>query len=128
MDIKHLLKDHAYQNIPLTYDEAYSLGLYVLQGCGGDKLAQIQSIAVLCALHTKATYSWTLDASMETSHCGHRLPKTASEQIAGVCAAVFDQDIAQSEFGFLKPDVPYAMDNCGMGGDIIDNHKYYGQT
>lgn len=117
MDIKHLLKDHAYQNIPLAYDEAYALGQYVLQGCNGDSLAQIQSIAVLCALHTKATYSWVGDTAIEANH-GHRLPKTASEQIAGVCAAIFDQDIAQSEFGFLKPDVPYAMDNCGMGGDL----------
>lgn len=117
MDVKHLLKDHAYQNIPLTFDEAYALGLYVLEGCKGDTLAQIQSIAVLCALHTKSTYKWTSDETSARHH-GHRLPKTASEQIAGICAAIFDQDIAQSEFGFLKPNVPYAMDNCGMGGDL----------
>ncbi len=117
MDVKHLLKDHAYQNIPLAYEEAYALGEYVLQGCRGDKLAQIQSIAVLCALHTRSTYSWKRDTAVEVNH-EHRLPATAAEQIAGICAAIFDHDIAQSKFGFLKPDIPYAMDNCGMGGDL----------
>ncbi len=118
MDIKHLLKDHAYQNIPLTYEEAYELGLYALEGCSGNKLAQIQSIAVLCALHTISTYSWTRHTASGGNH-GHRLPETAAEQIAGVCAAIFDHDIAQSTSSFLKPNVPYAMDNCGMGGDLV---------
>lgn len=123
MDIKHVLKDHAYQNIPLTYEEAYDLGRYVLKGCRAEKgneeggLAQIQSIAALCALHTRATYSWTHDSVMERNH-GHRLPKSAAEQIAGLCAAIFEHDIGESEFGFLEPNVPYAMDNCGMGGDL----------
>jgi anthranilate phosphoribosyltransferase len=35
-----------------------------------------------------------------------------------VCAAVFELDIASSELGFLNPDVPYAIDNAGMGGDL----------
>lgn len=118
MEIKHFLKDHAYQNIPLTYEEAYSLGCYVLEGCAGNALAQIQSIAVLSALHTKATYAWRWHKTTERHH-GHRLPKTAAEQIAGICAAVFQHDIAVSASGFLEPNVPYAMDNCGMGGDLI---------
>ena len=118
MEIKHFLKDHAYQNVPLTFDEAYSLGLYTLKGCAGNQLAQIQSIAVLSALHTRATYTWKWDRIGELQH-GHRLPESAAEQIAGVCAAVFERDIAASEFGFLEPNVPYALDNCGMGGDLI---------
>lgn len=122
IDVKHFLKGHAYQNIPLSYEEAYALGMYALKGCKNDdkdgKLAQIQSIAVLCALHTRATYLWTQGEADEEHH-GHYLPKTAAEQIAGLCAAVFNHDIAKSEFGFLKPDVPYAMDNCGMGGDLL---------
>ncbi len=118
MEIKHFLKDHAYQNIPLTFDEAYSLGLYALEGCAGNQLAQIQSIAILSALHTRSTYAWQWSEVAERHH-GHRLPQSAAEQIAGVCAAVFQNDIAVSEFGFLEPKVPYAMDNCGMGGDLI---------
>jgi len=118
MDVKHLLKNHAYQNIPLNYGEAYNLGLYVLQGCNGDELAQKQSIAVLCALHTKATYAWEWDERQEKVH-GHRLPKNAAEQIAGICAAIFEHDIAKSEFGFINPNVLYAMCSCGMGGDIF---------
>ncbi len=118
MDAKHFLKDHAYQNIPLTYDEAYSLGLSVLEGCVGNALAQVQSIAVLSALLTKATHAWHWDGASERHH-GHRLPETAAEQIAGICAAVFQHDIAVSESGFLEPNVSYAMDNCGMGGDLI---------
>lgn len=118
MEIKHLLKDHAYQNIPLNYDEAYALGQYVLHGCSGDQLAQIQSVAALSALHTKATYRWQWDERIEYYH-GHRLPCSAAEQIAGICAAIFHEDIAKADFGFLRPDVPYVMDNCGMGGDLI---------
>lgn len=118
METGHFLKDHAYQNIPLTFDEAYSLGLYALEGCAGNQLAQIQSIAILSALHTRSTYTWQWSEAAERHH-GHRLPKNAAEQIAGVCAAVFQNDIAVSQFGFLKPNVPYAMDNCGMGGDLI---------
>lgn len=118
MEIKHFLKDHAYQNIPLTFDEAYSLGVYALEGCAGDQLAQIQSIAALSALHTHSTYAWEWSEMVECHH-GHRLPRNAAEQIAGICAAVFQRDIAESQFGFLEPNVSYAMDNCGMGGDLI---------
>ncbi len=118
MEAKHFLKNHAYQNIPLTYEEAYDLGVYALVGCGGNALAQIQSIALLCALHNRATYLWQWDEKMEKVH-GHRLPQTAAEQIAGICAAVFERDIACSEFGFFVPDVDYVIDNCGMGGDLI---------
>jgi anthranilate phosphoribosyltransferase len=32
---------------------------------------------------------------------------------------VFENDIAKSRYGFLQPKVPYAIDNCGMGGDLI---------
>ncbi len=118
MEIKHFLKDHAYQNIPLNYEEAYSLGCYALKGCNGDSLAQIQSITALSALHTRATYNWGWEKETEHSH-GHRLPKNAAEQIAGVCAAIFMQDIARSKFGFIRPKIEYAMDNCGMGGDLV---------
>ena len=118
IDIKHVLKFHAYQNIPLNYEEAYELGVYTLEGCGGNELAQKQSIAALCALHTKATYAWRRTGRFEQFH-NHRLPKNAAEQIAGICAAIFDHDIATSTNGFLNPDVEYVMDNCGMGGDII---------
>ncbi|MFH1162180.1 MAG: hypothetical protein V1696_02805 [Candidatus Jorgensenbacteria bacterium] len=117
MDIKHILKDHAYQNIPLSFSEAYALGEYAIQGCFGDTLAQVQSIAALSALHTRATYAWRGTAA---DHEGHpdRLPVSAAEQIAGVCAAVFERDIARSQFGFSSPRVPFAIDNCGMGGDL----------
>jgi len=109
IDIKHCLKDHAYQNIPLNFEEAYSLGVWMLEGCQGNNLAQIQSVAALCALHTKATYSWCWDKQIRTAH-EHKLPETAAEQIAGICAAIFEHDIAVSEFGFLQPDVLYAME------------------
>ncbi len=118
IDVKHLLKNHAYQNIPLTYEEAYKLGLYALKGCGGDEMAQKQSIAVLCALHTKATYTWIKTDYEERLH-EHELPSNAAEQIAGICSAIFEHDIATSANGFVNPNVEYVMDNCGMGGDLI---------
>jgi anthranilate phosphoribosyltransferase len=118
VDVKHLVKDHSSQNIPLTFEEAFSLGVYMLQGCHGDSLAQVQSVAVLTALHNKATYLWRWNKKQEKIH-GHRLPKSSAEQIAGICAAVFEHDIAVSEFGFLNPQVGFAINNCGMGGDLI---------
>lgn len=116
-NMKHLVKYHAYQNIPLNFEEAYALGTYALEGCRGNPLAQIQSTIALSSLHNKATYAWRPDG-ISGGHCGHRLPANAAEQIAGVCAAVFEHDIALSEFGFLNPKVPYAIDNSGMGGDL----------
>lgn len=117
MEIKHFLKNHAYQNIPLTYEEAYSLGLYVLEGCDGNQMAQLQSIVVLAALHNRAAYAWQWSETAERHH-DHCLPKTGAEQIAGICAAVFQRDIAISMFKFLEPLILCAMDNCGMGGDL----------
>lgn len=118
-NIKHLLKDHAYVNIPLNFEEAYELGVYAVESCkNGNALAQIQSISVLCALHTKTTYGYKKRDRDERKH-KHRLPMDASEQIAGLCAAIFKEDIARSQSRFLKPKIPYAIDNCGMGGDRI---------
>lgn len=118
---KHLMKHHASQDIPLAYDEAFALGRYALEGCEGNNLALIQSIALLCALHNEATYRWRRDEQddrVEQRH-GHELPEDAAQQIAGIVAAIFECDIGKSEFGFLEPEVPLVMDNCGMGGDLV---------
>jgi anthranilate phosphoribosyltransferase len=118
INIKHLMKGHAAQNIPLTFDEGFALGKYALEGCKGDPLAQIQSIALLSALHNKALYGWQKRPGDKKIH-GHNLPDSAADQIAGICAAVFEFDVETSHFGFVNPDVKYVMDNCGMGGDLI---------
>lgn len=127
---KHYQKYHAARNIPLNYEEAYELGKFALYGCGVPctdedindnqkrRRAQFQSIALLTALHNQALYSWEKNKLDESVH-DHRLPNNAAEQIAGICAAVFKHDIGTSEFGFVNLDVDVAMDNCGMGGDII---------
>lgn len=117
LDVKHVMKYHAAQNIPLTFDEAYALGEITMSGCKGESQDQVQSIAILCALHNKAVYSWELNQKDADNHPGE-LPKSAAEQIAGICAAIFQHDIGSSEYGFLNPRVPYVMDNCGMGGDL----------
>jgi hypothetical protein len=75
--IKHVLKEHAYRNIPLSFDEGYNLGLLAIEGCQGNGLAMIQSVAALSALHTKATYGWTLGD--ESRYHEGNLPKNASE-------------------------------------------------
>lgn len=105
MEIKSILKDYAYQNLPLPYDLAYELGTAAVAACrdGADPLLRVQTIVALSALHNRAVYA----------------APGAAEQIAGVCAAIFQDDIAKSEFGFAQPMVPYAMDNCGMGGDLF---------
>lgn len=122
---QHLLKAHAYQDIPLNFEEAYALGKYALEGCPisdnlteEQRIALVQSTAALTGLHHRALYMWHRNESDQKRH-PHRLPENAAEQIAGVCAAVFDEDISKSEFGFLNPGVSYAMDNCGMGGDMV---------
>lgn len=113
--IKAILKNHSSQNIPLNFEDAYALGEYAMLGCTIDdnQLAQIQSTVVMTALHNMATYRW------QNSEGNKKLPQNAAEQIAGVCAAIFEKDIALSPLGFLRPNVPYAMDNCGMGGDVV---------
>ncbi len=113
VNIKDILKQNAYRNIPLGYDDAYELGCVAVEACveGAEPLIRIQTIIALSALHNKATYSYVGD--------GISTPKNAAEQIAGICAAVFNEDIAKSKFGFAKPNVSLAMDNCGMGGDLI---------
>ena len=103
IDIKHLAKYHASRNIPLNYEEAYELGVYALKGCDGDQLAQIQSIALFTALHNKALYSWRWSLAEANIH-PNRLPSNSAEQIAGICAAIFQNDIGKSEFGFVKPN------------------------
>jgi len=131
IDAKRFMKYHVSPGIPLTFDEAYQLGQFAIESCRVadiDSLSkevqeeiqtsQIQSIALLCALHNQAVYSWEWNKESASLHQGE-LPKDASEQIAGVCAAVFQEDIAKSEFGFLNPNIPCAMDNCGMGGDLV---------
>ncbi len=128
-EIKHLHTHHATQDIPINFEEAYVLGQYTLEGCPlsdeltiGQCKALLRSTATLTALHHRALYLRHTNGVEQKCHqqrFGHRLPENAAEQIAGICAAVFDEDIAKSEFGFLEPKVPYAMDNCGMGGDLI---------
>lgn len=119
-DIKHFLKHHAYPNIPLNFEEAFELGVLALQGCGGNAMALLQSVTALSALHTRATYAWQkTDFSPQEEGFSH-LPQNAAEQVAGVCAAILECDIAKSEFGFLHPQgVPYVVDSCGMGGDLL---------
>ncbi|HJX06364.1 MAG TPA: hypothetical protein VJ461_06665, partial [Candidatus Nanoarchaeia archaeon] len=34
-------------------------------------------------------------------------------------AAIFDYDIRNSKNSYLNPNVEYALDNCGMGGDLL---------
>lgn len=158
--VKHLLKNHAYLNLPLNFDESYLLGVYALlphitklrdfrlfpqidikdgeekgilsvisdfptkkmKNRAKDVLVEKQALALMCSLHTKATYfakPSMRDREFHLAEYEHCLPEDASEQIAGISAAIFDYDIACSVNGFLSPKVNYAIDNCGMGGDML---------
>jgi anthranilate phosphoribosyltransferase len=110
---KRILKDRIYQNIPLGYDDAYELGALTVAACrdDADPALRFQTIAALTAMHNKATYAHAGD--------GKETPKSAADQIAGICAAVFMEDIAKSESGFIRPNTNFVMDNCGMGGDLV---------
>lgn len=134
INIKHILKDHAYQGIPLNYNEAYELGLFILMCCreildrGWKNLTEWeakertrisnQAVNALSNLHHRTNYQWKWNERDIRIH-KHELPQSAVEQIAGLCAAIFEHDIAKSRYGFLQPRVPYTIDNCGMGGDLI---------
>jgi len=116
---KVVFKTRSNLNQALEFERAYVLGAYALfpfheelSDLFADKKKSLlerkesaskRSLAALCALHNRATYK-------------HEM---AAEQIAGICSAVFDYDIGLSENGFFTPNVPYAIDNCGMGGDIL---------
>jgi len=117
-DVRDLLKSYAYQNKPLDFNRAYTLGIYTLapykpelKEIFKEDLESIskRSLAVLCALHNRETYG---------CHQKNNQLYPAAEQIAGICAAIFDYDLGLSKKGYLKPRVPYAIDNCGMGGDV----------
>ncbi len=111
--VKEILKQKLYQNIPLWYDEAYELGVMAVKACRKHARSKkrYQAVAVLSAMHNKATYNHVGD--------GKTTPLSAAEQIAGLCAAIFEEDIAKSPSGFIRPNVPLTMDNCGMGGDLV---------
>ena len=100
---RDILKKHAYVNKPLDYETAYSLGKFVVNAFkNGDEIDKIQSVVALSALHNRATYKYS----------------RAPEQIAGIVSAVLECDIGKSNFGFLNPNIKYAIDNSGMGGDF----------
>ena len=105
-----LLKHNGYQSKPLDFEQAYLLGVFSLipylpELKGILDIPQeriiIQSIAGLCTFHNHALYE----------------KENAGEQIAGICAAIFDYDINTASSGFLTPSKE-VMDNCGMGGDL----------
>src|SRR3989338_8158325 len=109
--INQLLKVNGYQNKPLSFEEAYLLGVFTLATHRPElrhflqmpvETAVIQSVAALCSFHNRALYE----------------KEGSAAQIAGICAAVFDYDIRASRNGFLHPQVDEVMDNCGMGGDL----------
>ncbi len=110
-NVNHLLKNKGFQNQPLSFEEAYLLGAFVLSAYDSE-LSQIvsidqektliQSVAALCTFHNLETYQ----------------KERSAEQIAGICAAVFAYDIQRSDKGFLHPTVDEVIDNCGMGGDL----------
>ncbi|MCJ7429144.1 MAG: hypothetical protein MUP66_02015 [Candidatus Nanohaloarchaeota archaeon QJJ-5] len=108
--IKTTLKEHGYQDEPLSFDDAYCLGAFTSYALGNEDLdhvfetdretAMYQSITALSVLHDQELYS----------------KEDAHEQIAGINAAIFDYDIGPD--AIVDPDVATAMDNCGMGGDM----------
>lgn len=108
--IKTILKEHAYTDEPLSFEDAYCLGAFTSYALGNEELddvfetdretAMYQSITALSALHDQELYG----------------KDGAYEQIAGINAAVFDYDLGPE--ATIDPDVETAMDNCGMGGDM----------
>lgn len=111
-EVNLLLKEKGYRNKPLDFEEAYLLGTFALAPYVSElqplfdlprELILIQSIVALSTFHNRATYQ----------------QEDSAEQIAGICAAIFDYDLGTSENGFIDPAVDLVLDNCGMGGDLF---------
>ena len=120
-NVNKILKHHAYQNKPLDFKQAYLLGAFTLSPFVESlqevftvprERIMVQSVAALCSLHNKEIYANSQSA----------------EQIAGICAAVFDYDIRVSPNGYIElrclelgkfDKNDFVMDNCGMGGDLF---------
>lgn len=110
------------QGIPLPYDRAYELGVRAVRSSREELSAAdaIASIALLVGFHTRGIYSFNRKTAGILPNTGHEIPEDAAEQIAGICAAVFDEDIKKSSNGFLNPGLEApVIDNCGMGGDLL---------
>ena len=110
-NVNHLLKNKGYQNKPLSFDEAYLLGAFTMAPYVSElqdifdlpkEIIKIQSVVALSTFHNRFIYQ----------------NEQSAEQIAGICAAIFDYDIGTSQEGYLNPDVDIVLDNCGMGGDL----------
>ncbi len=111
-DVNLLLKEKGYQNKPLDFEQAYLLGAFALSPYIPKlrhifdlprELVLIQSVVALSTFHNRATYQ----------------QENSAEQIAGICAAVFDYDIGTSKSGFIHTSSTEVVDNCGMGGDLF---------
>jgi anthranilate phosphoribosyltransferase len=114
--IKRLVKFHSNLNVPLSFDDGYKLGSLTIESLKSENLQlQIQTNALLTALHNVALYYWQPGGPNMDDY----EPLGPQEQIAGICAAVFEQDIDTCPNGNIKPDKEFVVDNCGMGGDMI---------
>lgn len=104
-DIHRFCKHHAQKCIALSYDDAFELGKAAVEAAiSGENSLTIDTTSLLTGLYNVHTLAHP----------------SAPEMLAGLSAAVFQYDIGMSPQGFLKMDgVPYAMENCGMGGDTI---------
>ncbi len=114
----YILKYNGRLNKPLSFEQGYCLGVFAvypyytslnsnekLQETFGKDLniAKIQGTVLLSSMYNTATHN----------------VEGASEQLAGIIAAIFDYDIGNSEYGFLNPDAERLTDNCGTGGDTF---------
>ncbi len=112
MDFNKISKQYLKQNIPLPYDLAFNLGKEALRALTDEDPQSIAAcIALLVGLHTKATYGY----SGGGSHHSYDTPPDASEQIAGVCAAIMEG----MNDSFITTNQQIVVDNCGMGGDYL---------
>lgn len=104
-DINRYFKEYAQQCRALPYGLAYELGIaFVEAAVKGEVRQTVETAAILASLNNVVTLAHP----------------NAPEMIAGLCAAVFAEDIAKSPEGFFTvPGVKVAVENCGTGGDTL---------
>lgn len=89
MDTKHIIEDHQYQNIPLSYDEAYELGQHAIDTYFKNLTGTVNDIelgvclGIITGLFSQGTLTWKRSEKDQNSHVNN-LPADSTEQVAGI--------------------------------------------
>lgn len=101
IDFEHIAKCHSQPNIPLTYEEAYLLGVYTIKAhkrsLQGEEEADTNiglCIGLIGSLLSASTLPWNTNSKDARDHKlnhQHELPINANEQVMGFWQALVEE-------------------------------------